>query len=279
MKVFEKSNYGRLKFNGDIKEMTNRIDEFARFYQEANSVANGDPRLSAIDDQIEQLLQTLDDVIQSVRTQTLPGTQRQTGVPSDIDLDRFSEGRPPIFHQRPVIAGISPATGFTGTTISAIISGTFLTSATDVNFSGKGVTATIGTGGTDTNLPVSITINPNAPPNVRMIQVVTPLGTSLPFSSFTILSIPLPVITSIAPSSGSRGTTIPAIISGTGLTGATAVNFLGVGVSAVIGVGGTDTSLPISITIAANAPLTTRLMQVITPGGTSQSFSGFTVTA
>src|SRR5262249_10606749 len=78
-------------------------------------------------------------------------------------------------------------------------------------------------------------------------------------------------------SSGSRGTSVLATISGTNLNGATAVTFSGSGVTATIGTGGTSTSLPVTVTIAAGAPTDTRTLTV-TSLGTSPPFTGFTVT-
>src|SRR5437867_12409093 len=89
----------------------------------------------------------------------------------------------------------------------------------------------------------------------------------------------LPAITGITPSSGTAGSSLPATISGSNLSGATAVSFSGSGVTATIGTGGTASSLPITVTIAANAGLGARTVTVTTPNGTSAPlFSGFTVT-
>src|SRR2546426_768400 len=88
----------------------------------------------------------------------------------------------------------------------------------------------------------------------------------------------LPAITGITPSSGTAGSSLPATISGSNLSGATAVSFSGSGVTATIGTGGTASSLPITVTIAAGAATGTRAVSVTTVGGTSNTFTGFTVT-
>ncbi len=82
---------------------------------------------------------------------------------------------------------------------------------------------------------------------------------------------PAPTITKIEPASGVQGSTVQATISGTNLSGATAVTFSGSGVTAVMRQGGTDTVLPITITIAADAAPGARTFSVTTPGGTAQS--------
>jgi hypothetical protein len=64
---------------------------------------------------------------------------------------------------------------------------------------------------------------------------------------------PARVITSINPSQGIPGSRFDAVITGVGLGGATEVVLGGTGVSATIRSGGTDTSLPVTITIAESA--------------------------
>jgi hypothetical protein len=87
-----------------------------------------------------------------------------------------------------------------------------------------------------------------------------------------------PSILAIVPSSGLINSTISATIYGMNLSGATAVNFSGTGVTGLIG-GGTQTSLPVTITVDALAQATTRTITVTTTAGTSTVFTGFTVTS
>src|SRR5207247_1253112 len=135
---------------------------------------------------------------------------------------------------------------------------------------------TIGSGGTATSLPITVTIAASASTGPRSLTVTTPAGTSAPFSSFTVTTEP--AITGIFPSSGPPGTSLPATISGANLSGATAVSLSGSGLKATIGTGGTATTLPIPITIEASAPAGTRNFSVLTPAGPSPPFTGFTVT-
>src|SRR6058998_3913136 len=178
----------------------------------------------------------------------------------------------------PIITGISPSSGAAGTSQPATISGTGLGGATAVTFSGSGVTATIETGGTATSLPITVTIAAGAGLGARTVTVTTPNGTSAPFSSFTVTQA-RPVITGISPNSGVVNSTLGATVSGTGFTGATAVVFSGSGVTATISTGRTDTSLPVTITIASDAPLAARSVNVIAPQGNSDPFNSFTVTS
>src|SRR5207249_4161917 len=132
----------------------------------------------------------------------------------------------------PIITGISPSSGAAGTSLRATISGSNLGGATAVSFSGSGVTATIGTGGTASSLPIIVTIAAGASTDTRTFTVTTPNGTSAPpLSGFTVTPA-RPVITGISPNSGVVNSTLGATVSGTGFTGATAVVFSGSGVTA-----------------------------------------------
>jgi len=196
------------------------------------------------------------------------------GIPGPDNV--FGAGMVTLPSVRPVITGINPSTGSSGTVVSATISGTNLSGATAVFFSGTGVTATIGTGGTASTLPVTININTPST-GTRTVSVVTPAGTSDPFTGFTITSSTLPIVSAINPTTGARGTSFGATISGSNLAGASAVTFTGSGVTATIGTGGTATSLPVTIGIDSAATIGTRTFTVTTPSGTSAPFGGFTI--
>lgn len=100
-------------------------------------------------------------------------------------------GQPPGQPQAPTITGIDPASGLQGSTVPATISGTNLTGATSITFSGTGVNAVIRAGGTDAALPVTITIAPDAAPGARTFQVTTPGGTADSGNiTFTVLEAP-----------------------------------------------------------------------------------------
>lgn len=87
-------------------------------------------------------------------------------------------------------------------------------------------------------------------------------------------AVALPTITGILPVSGIRGATVEAVISGTLLTGATAVTFAGTGITATIGSGATADKLPVKLQIATDAPLGDRTFTVETPAGTASSPTG-----
>ncbi|HEX5000694.1 MAG TPA: hypothetical protein VFY29_20895 [Terriglobia bacterium] len=178
--------------------------------------------------------------------------------------------------EAPAITSISPSAGTIGTTRSVTIRGTGLTGATAVTFSGTGVTGAIESGGTADGLPVTVTVDVAAALGTRTFTVTTPGGVSAAFNGFTIVR---PTITGITPALGMRGTSLAAAISGSNLSGATAITFSGTGVTAAIRPGATDTWLPITISIDASAALGIRSIVVTTVDATSSSFSGITIVA
>src|SRR5207253_8539 len=86
---------------------------------------------------------------------------------------------------------------------------------------------------------------------------------------------PAPTLTSIAPTSGVRGTSVPVTLTGTNLAGATAVNVSGTGVT-VGALTVTSTTVTTTFTISNTATLSARTVSVTTPAGTSNTVT-FTV--
>src|SRR6266513_1337567 len=84
-----------------------------------------------------------------------------------------------------------------------------------------------------------------------------------------------PTLTSIAPTSGARGTIVPVILTGTNLTGATSVNVSGTGIT-VGALTVTSTTVTTTFTISNTATLSARTVSVTTPAGTSNTVT-FTV--
>jgi hypothetical protein len=86
----------------------------------------------------------------------------------------------------PTIAAISPTTAAPGATVSGIITGKGLAGITAVTFTGNGITATVGSGGSPSSLPVTISIGPNAFPGPQPFTVFRSDGTSAIFNGFTV---------------------------------------------------------------------------------------------
>jgi hypothetical protein len=186
----------------------------------------------------------------------------------------------------PYISSISPCYGYQGTTVSATIYGSNLLGATSVTFSyltggAEGVTATIGSGGTASTLPITITIAANAALYARDITVTTPGGvytTPYGYSDrlFMIMQAAPPMIRSLDPGAGAPGTTGSVKVHGERMLGASAVNFSGTGVTATVAISDDHTAY-LNVMIAGDAPLGTRTVTIGNAYGTSASYTGFTV--
>lgn len=175
----------------------------------------------------------------------------------------------------PAITGISTASGRQGTLVRAVIIGRHfgrILSGATVVFSGSGVTARIMPGASDTTVPIEIQIAPNAPLGARTFAITGPRG-QVASGATTFTVTPAPRITSIQPAQSLRGRTIDAVITGQGLTAATAVTFSGQGVTARMRFGGNDNRVLIRITLASDAPLGDRTFQVRTATATVNSGS------
>jgi len=158
----------------------------------------------------------------------------------------------------PTVAGLNPATGAAGTSVT--ITGTNFTGATAVDFGSTAAT------GFTVNSATSITAVAPAGTGTVDVRVVTPAGTSATTAAdqFSYGSSGTgPVLTGISPSSGAAAGGTSVTITGTNFTGATAVNF------------GTTpaTSFTVnsntSITAVAPAGMGTVDITVVTPKGTS----------
>jgi hypothetical protein len=86
----------------------------------------------------------------------------------------------------PLITGISPSAGNPGTQVVAVLSGRNLSGPVSIAVSGAGTRANIETGGTDTELPLTIVVDPDAPLGKRSITLTTSGGSYTLESAFSI---------------------------------------------------------------------------------------------
>jgi acetyl esterase/lipase len=159
----------------------------------------------------------------------------------------------------PSITGFSPMQGPVGTQV--VISGTGLSQASEVDFSG--VAATSFSADSDTQITATVPQDATTGP----ISVVTPDGTAASADVFTV-QLP-PSISSFTPQMGPPGVSVT--ITGSHLTGATDVEFNQVSATFTA-----DSDTQITATVpdgAATGPIS-----VVTPDGTATSTDSFTVT-
>jgi IPT/TIG domain len=123
-------------------------------------------------------------------------------------------------NDRPTITAVSPNVGSQGGGTTVTITGTNFTGATAVSFGST--EATSFTVGSNTQI---IAVDPAETLGTVDITVTTPLGNTAPSTSDQFTYVVAPTVTSLSPTTGpvSGGTSV--IITGTGFTNSTAVNF------------------------------------------------------
>ena len=179
----------------------------------------------------------------------------------------------------PQLAGVSPAFGSQGQSLSISISGTNLGSVSVVDF-GQGVSVSSFSSVDETTVVAEITVAGDAGPGPRDVSVSTAGGTASLTEGFEVLP-PSPTVTGAYPDSGKQGERLLVVISGTNLTGATSVAF-GSGVLA-LGIIVNDftvdssTQITADITIAGGARVGARDIVLVTPLGSPRLLDGFMV--
>ncbi len=168
--------------------------------------------------------------------------------------DQFTYNPPPA----PTVSGVSPTSGPSGTSVT--VSGSSFTGATAVDF-GTGNPATTFSVTNDSSLTATA---PAGGTGTVDVTVTTPSGTS-PVNSadqFAYTVPPQPVVTGVSPTSGYASTSVT--VSGSGFTGASAVDF---------GTGNPATTFNVtgdgSLTATAPTGSGTVDVTVTTSGGTS----------
>jgi hypothetical protein len=176
----------------------------------------------------------------------------------------------------PRLTSIVPGTGLRGTSVPLTLTGTNLTGAFAVNITGIGVTVSNLVAVSATSVTATFTISNTAPTTARNVTLSTPGGLTNALA-FTVTAPPAPTLTSIAPTSGTRGSAVNITFTGTNLTGAFAIT----GIAGAIPVTNLTVVSPTTVTatlnISAAAPLGVRNLGITTPGGTSNT-RPFTVT-
>jgi IPT/TIG domain len=160
----------------------------------------------------------------------------------------------------PTIDGFDPTSGEAGTSVA--ITGSNFDGATAVRFNGTSASFTV-----DDSTDIAATVPAGASDGT--ISVTTLGGTATSASSFDVI-VPPPTIDSFLPSSGLVGTNVT--ITGTNLTGASAVTFHGTSASTF------TVNSPTQVTAKVPLGATTGPIAVTTAGGVATSASDFTVT-
>ena len=174
----------------------------------------------------------------------------------------------------PTLVSIAPNSGTRGTAVPVTLSGAnFAATGTSVLVSGTGVTVGSLTVVNSTTITATFTIAANATISARNVSVTTSSGTS----SAQTFNVQGPLLTSIAPNTGERGTSASVTLTGSGLTGASGITVSGSGVSVSNITVVDDTTVTATFSITASAGLTTRTVKITNSvSGTSNAVT-FTV--
>jgi hypothetical protein len=183
-----------------------------------------------------------------------------SGVPQS-GLARFTlTGTPPPPPPVPSITSFSPTSGPVGGSVT--VTGAGFTGATKVTFGA--IAATSFAVDSDTQITAVVPSGFAHSP----IKVTTPGGTGKSATNFAVVAGSGSSISGVSPSSGAVGD--PVVISGSGFTGASQVQFNGTGATFNI-----DSDVQITTTVPVGA--TTGVVSVTTPSGVAQSPTVFTI--
>jgi hypothetical protein len=159
----------------------------------------------------------------------------------------------------PTISGVSPNNGPTGGGTVVSLTGTNLTGATAVNFGANVATSVMVNSGTS----VTAT-SPAGGAGIVDVTVITSSGTSMTSAADQFTYLAPPTVTAVSPNKGPTAGGTIVRITGTNLTGATAVNF---GANPA-----TSVTVNSATSITATSPSSSAIVvdvTVVTPGGTS----------
>jgi trimeric autotransporter adhesin len=169
----------------------------------------------------------------------------------------------------PQITSVTPANGITGQTSGAIsITGQNLNGATAIEFSPSVGMTVSNLAATSTTVTAQVTISSSASIGARTITVVTPAGRSNALSYE--VKPPAPQLTALSPDHGQQEQIIVHFtLSGTNLTGVSAIEFSPSDDVIVSNLSSTATTVTADLAIAYKASTGTRSVTVVTPGGRS----------
>jgi hypothetical protein len=168
----------------------------------------------------------------------------------------------------PKLTGISPASGAPDTSVNVTLTGTNLTGATAVTApSQPNITVSNFVPVSSTQVTATLHLAAATLPGAHAIEVITPAGAS---NTVTFTVVATPKLTGISPASGVSGASVSVTLTGTNLTGATAVTAPSqpnITVSNFVPV--SSTQVTATLNVAAATLLGAHLVSVVTPAGTA----------
>ncbi len=179
----------------------------------------------------------------------------------------------------PFVSGVAPGAGVCGEGLEVTVSGSNLSEASEVSF-GAGIAVDYLVE-SSALIRASIAIDVHAAAGMRDVVVTTPEGSSVLSGGFEVLAASPPPqalkVTGVSPAMGACGEALDVVITGSGLGGASEVDF-GVGiVVSYVYVGDSETQITASIVIDSDAETGTRDVTVMASGGMDTLEDGFEV--
>jgi hypothetical protein len=174
----------------------------------------------------------------------------------------------------PTIRLISPDNGTQGATLNVAVLGTNLSGTSELRL-GPGVAVNSFNVLNPEQISAVITIVGGAEIGFRDVSLITPGGNFVGTNLFMVKQ-GLPVLASISPEIGNRGTEFTVIISGSNLGSATSVSF-GTGIIVQSFTNLSPTQLSVEVKIDSNLVTGPRDVSVTTPGGSSTLANSFTI--
>ena len=177
----------------------------------------------------------------------------------------------------PTLTSVSPNSGVQGTAVNVTLTGTNFIAGASVAATGSGIAVNNLTVTSATQITATLNVAANATVGQHNLSVTTSAGTSGNVSFSVTAAAVVPTLTSISPSTGAQGASIPVTLTGTGFVAPLSLNSgTGITVSNVSVVSATTATA--TLTIAANAATGGHNVSVTTAGGTSGNVS-FSITS
>lgn len=172
-----------------------------------------------------------------------------------------------VASQVPTLSAITPNTGSQGASVPVTLTGTGFLAGATVNVSGTGVTVSNVSVASATQITASFAVAAAAPLGPMNVSVTTSNGTSgtVPF---TVVA-PGPTLTSISPSNGSQGLSVPVTLTGTNFLSGATISITNPGVTVTNLNVASATQIAATFVIAANAAPGAANVTVSDSAGTS----------
>ena len=177
--------------------------------------------------------------------------------------------KPGVIGSGPTLSSISPSTGSQGSSVPVTLTGTGFVAPLTVNASGSGIAVSNVSVVSSTRATATFNIAANAGVGPQNVSVTTAAGTSGNVSFDVTAAVSAPTLTSISPSTGSQGSSVPVTLTGTGFVAPLTVNSSGSGITVSNVSVVSSTQATATFNIAANAGVGQHNISVTTTAGTS----------